>query len=138
MEPVQSIVRYRDQEAACPAPGLLAMAMAEIRKQLTYRPAAINSAGISDQLSDIKVIRDGRRHESKAGRKRNDIYLWADIFGVGAEDEIEFTLRDLNDRPVLERLIRLPKRCARQFEYVGIHLGTTFDAAGGYTETITI
>jgi len=112
--------------------------MAEVPKQLTYRPAETNGAGISDQLSDIKVIRDERCHESKAGRKQNDIYLWAEIIGVGTVDEIEFTLRDSNDRPVLERLRRLPERCAGQFEYVGKHLGTAFDAAGGYTETIII
>jgi murein DD-endopeptidase MepM/ murein hydrolase activator NlpD len=110
----------------------------EAREQLPYRPFAIYNVGISGHVPDVKAIRDGKPPIGKTAAGWREVYLWVDIFGTESDDEVTFTLRDPKGHPEVEKKVRLAKRRARQFLYVGKRLGEPLDTLDGLTGTVTL
>jgi murein DD-endopeptidase MepM/ murein hydrolase activator NlpD len=105
------------------------------RRQLPYRSVVIYNAGISMTVPNIATIRAGRLPDRTAKRKGEGIYLWADILGVEPGDEVTFSLKVDRQRPVFDERIRLTRRRARQFLYVGKKAQSSYaglDSVTGY------
>ena len=90
-----------------------------IQTQLRYQPVVIYNAGVSFRVPNIDAIRDGRGGNELTPINPAEIYLWADLLGVEAGDEVAYSLRDVDGRPLFEKRLRLTERKARQFLYVG-------------------
>lgn len=103
-----------------------------------YEPAAIYHTGFSSGEPSADAIRQGHLPPDSLPADSRALVLWADTFGVQADDRLRFRITAPDGQVLLDTEQRVPRTQARRFSFAGLKRPQVAWMKGRYQGEVTL
>ena len=105
---------------------------------VAYEDVALYNAGFAGSIPDVEAIRSGRMKNGPLPPTAAALFLWVEMLGVQAGDQVRFRITGPNGQMMLDKEERVDRTQARRFMFAGERRQAHGWLSGPYSGQITL